>query len=120
MMRAGGDKRPVRMGRSTARGGTTQRPRARTPPRGSGEKKSRCGNCGSEKHGTRDCNLPMLAPEKRKCFDCGEEGHEARNCLKKKKKPEREATGKVTGEGAAEGEVPTWSSRATAPTGQWW
>ena len=42
MMRASGDKRPVRMGRSTQRGGTTtQRPRARTPPRGSGEKKSR-------------------------------------------------------------------------------
>ena len=83
-MRASGDRRPVRMGRTAARGGNTARPRARTPPKGSGERKVRCGNCGEE-HETRHCTKPMLEMSKRKCFECGKEGHEARKCPEKKK-----------------------------------
>ena len=89
MMRAGGDKRPVRMsnrGRTQNRAPQGPRPRARTPPQGSGEKRSRCGSCGAEDHKTPGCDKPMLDKSKRKCFDCGKEGHEARFCPKKKNK----------------------------------
>ena len=51
------------------------------------------------------------------CFECGEEGHEARNCPKKKKKSEGGNRRGDKREAAADGEVLTWSSRATAPTG---
>ena len=73
------------MGRPAARGGNTARPRACTPPKGSGERKVKCGNSGEE-HATRECPKPMLEISKRKCFECGKEGHEARNCPEKKKK----------------------------------
>ena len=73
MMRAKGDKRPVKMsnrGRFQSRNGggagsdrATNDRRTKTPPQGSGVRKTKCGNCGSESHQTRECPKPQVARE---------------------------------------------------------
>ena len=44
---------------------------------------SKCVNCASEQHATRDCPKPRVEVGKRVCFECSLPGHVAANCLKK-------------------------------------
>ena len=59
-------------------------PRGRDGGPSSGDRPSRCANCGAKGHTKDECRKPKVPLNQRLCHECGKPGHMAANCPHKK------------------------------------